>query len=251
VRAIREIWGADSGTNVTKTETFYRDAVMYRYHVRVHPVPPDGLYTSWDYNAGVATRYYNALKPEGVAIDGSNDDVFNIDGTSDTPFFLDLPDPTFDVILPILKWEQVSGAGDTGSLVYVSETKGATSLTNPIVAPYYRDDACFDDGTGDDPVARPWPGEAQADPRVQAAYAGKPCTGRQGAWGSHGVHYLFLGDSDNGFVSPVPIDEVDAQQWQFAVPTATPHAVGEPYANVVRVPLVAVGTTQPNVPAPA
>jgi hypothetical protein len=26
VRAIREIWGADSGTNVTKTETFYRDA---------------------------------------------------------------------------------------------------------------------------------------------------------------------------------------------------------------------------------
>ncbi|HYO60500.1 MAG TPA: hypothetical protein VEU29_01215, partial [Actinomycetota bacterium] len=27
VRAIREVWGADSGTNVTKTETFYRDAI--------------------------------------------------------------------------------------------------------------------------------------------------------------------------------------------------------------------------------
>ena len=48
------MWGADSGTNVTKTETFYRDAIAYRYHVRVHPIPPDGLYTSWDYNRGVA-----------------------------------------------------------------------------------------------------------------------------------------------------------------------------------------------------
>src|SRR5207253_9671059 len=50
VRAIRETWGADSGTNVTKTETCYRDAIAYRYHLRVHPIPPDGLYTSWDYN---------------------------------------------------------------------------------------------------------------------------------------------------------------------------------------------------------
>ena len=53
MRAIREIWGADSGTNVTKTETFYRDAITYRYRVRVHPIPPDGLYTSWDYNHDV------------------------------------------------------------------------------------------------------------------------------------------------------------------------------------------------------
>ena len=47
VRTIRETWGADSGTNVTKTETFYRDAVTYRYRLRVHPIPPDGIYTSW------------------------------------------------------------------------------------------------------------------------------------------------------------------------------------------------------------
>src|SRR4030095_15676279 len=33
VRAIREVWGADSGTNVTKTEAFYRDVITYRYHV--------------------------------------------------------------------------------------------------------------------------------------------------------------------------------------------------------------------------
>ncbi len=79
VRAIREVWGADSGTNVTKTETYYRDAITYRYRVRVHPIPPDGLYTSWDYNRGVAGRHYNMAKPEGVGIDGANDDVRNVD----------------------------------------------------------------------------------------------------------------------------------------------------------------------------
>jgi hypothetical protein len=239
VRAIREVWGADSGTNVTKTETFYRDAVTYRYHLRVHPIPPDGLYTSWDYNHGVAVRYFNALKPQGVAIDGVNDDVGQVDSLAGQPAYFDAPDPTFDLPLALLKWEQVSGSGRNGSLVYVLEDKGATALTNPAVVPYYRDDACFDDGTGDDPVARPWPGEPSTDPRVQAVYGTKPCDQRQGAWGSHGVHFFATHDSDNGFVgTPVPVDEVDAQQWQFAVPTAAPTAVGEPYAEAVRVPLV-------------
>src|SRR3954465_4560064 len=54
VRAIREIWGADSGTNVTKTEYYYRDADVFNYHTRVHPIPPDGLYTDWAYRYGVA-----------------------------------------------------------------------------------------------------------------------------------------------------------------------------------------------------
>jgi hypothetical protein len=57
------------------------------------------------------------------------------------------------------------------------------------------------------------------------------------------MHFFVTHDSDNAFIgSPTPIDEIDAQQWQFAVPTAEPHAVGEPYAQVVRVPLVAVAT---------
>src|SRR5439155_25332924 len=46
VRAIREVWGADSGTNVTKTEYYYRDYYVYRYHLRVRPFPPAGPYTS-------------------------------------------------------------------------------------------------------------------------------------------------------------------------------------------------------------
>lgn len=248
VRAIRETWGADSGTNVTKTETFYRDAIAYRYHVRVHPIPPDGLYTSWDYNHDVADRYYNALKPGGVAVDGMNDDVGHVDGLFGFPAYFDVPDPTFNVPSAILNWEQVAGKGDAGGLVYVVELKGATTLLNPAVVPYYRDDACLDDGTGDDPVPRPWPGEPSTDPRVQDGYSaangGTPyaalaCGQKQGAWGAHGVHYFVTGDTDNA-ASPEVLTEIDAQQWQFAVPLAAPANVGQQYGNVVIAPLVAV-----------
>ena len=253
VRAIREIWGADSGTNVTKTETFYRDAVAYRYRLRVHPIPSDGLYTSWDYNAGVATRYFNALRPDGVEIDGVDDEAYgNIDSIGGKPAFFDAPDATLDVPVALLKWEQVSGAGDSGSLVYVLENKGPTTLTNPTVVPFYRDDACFDDGTGDDPVPRPWPGEPSFDQRVVDAYGDADCEQheKQGAFGSHGIHYFATGDTDNAFVgSPVPLNETDAQQWQFAVPTSAPTAVGEPFAQEVRVPLVAAAVEQTNEPA--
>ena len=243
VRTIREIWGADSGTNVTKTETFWRDVVWHRYRVRVHPIPPDGLYTSWDYNRDVAETYYTAVRPEGVPVDGVNDDVGNVDEVAGRPAFFDAPDPTLDLPLAFDRWEQVAGAGDAGSLVYSFELTGPTTLTNPLVVPYYRDDACLDDGTGDDPVARPWPGEPSTDQRVidgYAAAAGKDpgdleCTDRQGAHGSHGLHFFFTHDSDNAFVgSPVPLNEIDGTQWQFAVPAEAPTNVGEPYGNVVR-----------------
>lgn len=277
VRCLREVWGADSGTNVTKTETFYRDAISYRYHVRVHPIPPDGLYTSWDYNrsAMVPTpqeqadgvpggRYYTALRPQGVPIDGINDDLAQIDSiapvggfclTSDgpqeaengrCPLFFDAADPTFNLPLAFANWEQVSAKGNLGSLVYTFEVKGATSFATPAVVPYYRDDACLDDGTGDDPVIRPWPGEASTDARVVAAYTDRngdgvvACEEKQGAHAAHGIHYFFTGDVDNGFVLGKPTNEIDGLQWQFMVPTAAPVNVGEPYANVSRVPLKAV-----------
>jgi hypothetical protein len=256
VRAIRETWGADSGTNVTKTETFYADAITYRYHLRVHPIPPDGLYTSWDSNHGVAARYFNALHPEGFAIDGVNYDQGNVDGVGPIPAYFDVPDPTFDVPVAAYNWEQVSGVGDTGSLVYLVELKGPTSAENPTVVPYYRDDACLDDGTEDDPVPRPWPGEPSTDPRVRDGYSqengGTPydqlrCDQRQGAWGQNGVHFFFTGDTDNAF-GPKPTTEVDAQQWEFPVPTDVPHAVGEPYAEAVRAPLVVTASRQPSTP---
>ncbi len=81
VRAIRETWGADSGTNVIRRETFYRDEVVQRTWLRVHPIPPlDGIYAQWDFNAGVVDRFHTPGRPQGVPVDGRNDEVFgNLD----------------------------------------------------------------------------------------------------------------------------------------------------------------------------
>jgi hypothetical protein len=251
VRAIREIWGADSGTNVTKTETYYRNADTYRYRVRVHPIPPDGLYTSWDYNKDVAATYYNTVKTAGVPIDGRNDDTGSIDEVpvSGQPAFIDTPDPTFDLVSAVNRPEEVAGKNDNGALVYVFEFKGGTSLENADAVPYYRDDACLDDGTGDDPIARPWPGEAMDDSRVSKAYLdlakskGAPLTLTmdqlkaecqkyetaapwarapfQGAYASHGIHFFVTHDSDNA-QQPVTVNEIDGQQWRYAVSLSAP-----------------------------
>src|SRR4051794_30909272 len=60
VRAGRETWGADSGTNVIRRETFSRDSMTQRNWLRVHVIPPlDGIYAQWDFNAGRMTRFYN------------------------------------------------------------------------------------------------------------------------------------------------------------------------------------------------
>jgi hypothetical protein len=267
VRAIRETWGADSGTNVTKTESFYRDSISYRFHVRVHPIPPDGLYTSWDYNYGVATKYWNQhnqnIKPEGYDINGVNDDQGNVDaiplsqlGQDDFPAFFDAPDPSFSPPSAILSWEEIAGASDFGSLVYIWELTGPSSLTNAVAVPYYRDDACLDDGTGDDPVQRPWPGEATTEQRVKDGYSanagGTPyplltCYQKQGAYASHGLHAFFTHDSDNANV-PEPVDEIDIRQWQFAVPTEAPANIGAPYGQTVVTPLQTAIRPQSNAP---
>ena len=257
VRAIREVWGADSGTNVTKTETYYRDADVYRYHVRVHPIPPDGLYTSWDYNKGVAARYYNLEKPDGVAIDGINDDTGQVDQLPNgNPAYFDGPDPTFDAPSAVDRPEEVAGRDSVGGLVYVFEFKGATSAVNAAAVPYYRDDACLDDGTGDDPVQRPWPGEASTDSRVKAGYEAAnggapysslvcdPAHGKtpfQGAFASHGIHFFATGDSDNATLG-VPTTEIDGQQWRYSVPMTAPTNVISSYAPNVLAPLQAVAT---------
>ncbi|HYN37236.1 MAG TPA: hypothetical protein VEV82_09720, partial [Actinomycetota bacterium] len=119
--------------------------------------------------------------------------------------------------------------------------------------PYYRDDACFDDGTGDDPAPHPHPGdpytpaESDATECYTEAPPGYDGDYRQGAFGSHGIHYFFTGDTDNSF-SPGNTTEIDGQQWQWAVPTASPHSVGDPYAQTAKTPLVATGVLQNSTP---
>jgi hypothetical protein len=276
VRAIREVWGADSGTNVTKTELYYRDADVYNYHVRVHPIPPDGLYTSWDYNPGQVSTYYDLVKPDGVAIDGVNDNVAHVDQlpVSGQPAFLDSCDPTFDVCSAVEKPEEV--AGPNGGLVYQFELTSPHELAGNFAAvPYYRDDACIDDGTGDAPLPRPWPGEATTDSRVKQGYVdywkahGAPATLTyadlacnpsapastpawqrtpfQGAFGQHGLHFFVTQDSDNAF-GPKPVDELDGQQWRFSVPMSTATNVLLPYSQNVSAKLVPVATPYGTLP---
>lgn len=269
VRAIREVWGADSGTNVTKTEIYYRDSYTYQYHVRVHPIPTDGLYTSWDFNYGQVSTYYNKLHQAGVPIDGTNShSVGEVDSLPVTgqPAFVNSCDPTFDICSALDNPEEV--AGSHGSLVFIADPLPTqynylpdqsllphfSTLVNPEVVPYYRDDACFDDGTGDGPVPRPYPGDASTDSKVQNGYVAywkahgapssitysdlkcqpKPSgTGYQtpgandyhtmpfqGAIGEMGLHFFFTADSDNAF-GPVPIDEIDAEQQVYVVPTTS------------------------------
>jgi len=283
VRAIREVWGADSGTNVTKTETYYRDADAYAYHVRVHPIPPDGLYTDWSYRPGVATTYYNVLQQNGVPIDGREDTSLNEVDKLPTgqAAYLNSCDPKFTVCSAIDNPEEIAGPGF--GLVYEFELTGPTGLAGNMAAvPYYRDDACFDDGTGDSPVQRPWPGEASTDDRVRQGYVdywaarGMPTTGNldadyaqlkcqpdkvgdpnvpawqqtpfSGAIGEHGIHFFVTQDSDNAF-GPKNVDEVDGQQWRFSVPMASPTNVTVPYGANVSAKLVPVVTPYPAAPS--
>src|SRR5204863_390816 len=77
VRTLRSTWGADSSTNNVRTEVFYRDEMHQLDNLRVHVIPPgDGIYSQWDFNAGRMATYYNPYVPNGVPIDGQNDEVF-------------------------------------------------------------------------------------------------------------------------------------------------------------------------------
>ncbi|HEV2813496.1 MAG TPA: hypothetical protein VGW10_09615 [Solirubrobacteraceae bacterium] len=188
VRAIRERWGADSGTNVIRRETFYRKEMRQKTWLRVHVIPPlDGIYAQWDFNAGRMTKFFNANKPEGVAVDGRNDEVMgnlddpcqakydaenNPNDTSDLdqqyrslyemfqfcrfPYHLsaDFPDLTHSEPGATLGWSQV--AGPHGTIVdrydaqLASQSPGG-AVQGAFAMPYYRDDSCFDDSTGSDP----------------------------------------------------------------------------------------------------
>jgi hypothetical protein len=259
VRAIRETWGADSGTNVIRRETFYRDEIRQTSYLRVHPMPPlDGIYAQWDFNAGRMTRFYNEMHPNGVAIDGRNDEAFgNFDDpcnerydaneTSDadqgyrsiyeatplcaiSPYHqsIDMTDPTFNGPQAGLEWAVT--AGEHGTIVdsYSIEARDVTPGASQFVAavPYYRDDSCFDDGTGTDPGPRVRLRSSSEEttygdpPQPRECWTpedGVPEEGSrrffQGSIGTHGVHILFVGESDNARLT-LPVTEM-VSDWRI------------------------------------
>jgi len=209
IRVLRETWGAKSGTNVTRLYTLYDRVFRDEFNLRVHPIPPDGIYSMWDHNQGSVSTYYSPAAPNGVPIDGVNDEVFgNLDAGETTPAesHYDIADPTLQPFSPVENWEEV--AGTNGSIVYY--------LHGPrpgpgVITAYYRDDANFDDGSGDNPTAK------------------------QGSFGAHGVHFYATGDTDNlpvGFA----LDEMNVVQAQYML-AGNAGNVGESYASAERFPL--------------
>ena len=151
-----------------------------------------------------------------------NDDVGNVDGVGNFPALFDAPDPTFNPPTALLQWEQVSGAGDAGSLVYIVEIKGATTLVNPPSCRTTATTAASTTAPATIPCRARGRARRASDTRVLNGYcaaAGKPadchvCRTRaesdagplrrrltlgetQGAYGSHGIHYFVTNDTDN------------------------------------------------------
>jgi hypothetical protein len=302
VRAIRETWGADSGTNVIRRETFYRDTMRQKNFLRVHVIPPaDGIYAQWDFNAGKVGRYYNPRNPAGVPIDGQNDEsVGNFDdpcnpywdsmpgrsqldqGYRDMyrqlnfctppcdPAFgsgqclplnryhlsMDVTDPTFNSLNSTLDWSEVAGRNgtivDRYQLDHVTDLSPGGAAQSVFAVPYYRDDSCFDDGTGSDPGPRLIPRSDQ-EPRTyvdangasQKRQCWKPSDGDpagdpkyfQGDIATHGLHILMIAESDNARQT-VPLTEIVAEQRMVFLPGDRGN-VGEQYGRSFEKPLVA------------
>jgi hypothetical protein len=297
VRAIRATWGADSGTNVIRMETFYRDQVRQKTWLRVHVIPPlDGIYSQWDFRAGRMTRYYNPTVPSGVPVDGRNDTVFgnlddpcndnyngnnlgtgvNAPGTplngvdpnqvyrqlyqqamickSGDPYHqsINLSDPTFEGANASLQWNEETGP--YGTIVSRYQLDKATDVTpggtpqSLFATPYYRDDSCFDDGTGSDPGPRMAPGSSNeprtgSDGQPRKCWTpadGVPSPGDdhyfQGDIGTFGLHLLFQLESDNARQT-VPIDEIVSEQRMVMLPGQKPN-VGEQYGREFEKPVV-------------
>jgi hypothetical protein len=280
VRAVRETWGADSGTNVIRRETFYRDEMRMKSWLRVHVIPPlDGIYAQWDMNAARITRFYNSRLPEGVPVDGRNDEVFgNFDDpcnsnydANDTsaldqtyrsayelfqlcrlPYHLsiDVADPTMSDANAALGWSELAGPHGTIVDRYSASVRDLTPGGAPqglVALPYYRDDSCFDDGTGDDPgpKVRKRSGD---EPRTASDGTPRRCWRPedglpegsdhffQGSIGTHGLHLLFLVESDNARQT-VPLNEIVSEQRMVMLP-GDPGNVGERYGRGFEKPLV-------------
>jgi hypothetical protein len=170
---------------------------------------------------------------------------------------INVADPTFEGLNASLQWNET--AGPLGTEVDRYQVDQVTDLTPGGVAqsmlalPYYRDDSCFDDGTGSDPGPRVDPGSSNeprtyVDPSTGATLPRKcwtpadgiPAPGDQqyfqGDIGTHGLHLMFQLESDNAR-QEVPIDEIVSEQRMALLPGQQGN-VGEQYGREFEKPLV-------------
>jgi len=193
VRAVREIQGAASGPLTTVEDIFYRDSWLRNNHLRVHLMPD--VWVFLDYLPPPAPgRYYSETVPAGAPIDG-------------------VPDPPPSESLP--SWEQVSLPG--GTMVLHQWELTPFPYPSPIwpCAPdagitfYGRDEAAFDDESGED----------------------------NAAYGNHGIHLFCTRDTN---LSPYSI-----AQSHILLPPQDPYSpVGAEYAAHEETPLSATADSQ-------
>jgi len=173
---------------------------------------------------------------------------------------IDLADPTFSGPVGTLNWEEVAGPYGTLVTRWTIGQHTAGDAYSLIAQPYYRDDSCFDDGTGGDPgphlhkrgvddgsngtyvdprdgLTKPrvcWT-PADGDPNDTSIGDGRPRKFWQGDIGTHGLHIQLIADSDNAQVA-FPLDEVDSEQRMVVLPGDKGN-VGEMYGRGVEYPL--------------
>jgi hypothetical protein len=116
--------------------------------------------------------------------------------------------------------------------------------------PYYRDDSCFDDGTGSDPGPKLHLRSGD-EPAVASDGTPRRCWHTtdgdpggsdhfyQGSIGTHGLHLLFLVDSDNARQT-VPLTEIVSNWRMVMLPGQQGATAGEEYGRGFEKPLAPV-----------
>jgi hypothetical protein len=170
---------------------------------------------------------------------------------------IDAFDPTFSQPNVELDWGVTSGP--YGSVVdrissEVTDLTPGGAIQSMAAVPYYRDDSCFDGGTGSDPGPRvnlTLDNGIKDDPATAADGTPRRCwhTGDgdpdgsdhfyQGSIGTHGLHLLFQVDSDNARQT-VPLTEIVSNWRMVMLPGQQGAQAGEQYGRALEKPLLPV-----------
>lgn len=162
VRAIRAWVGANSGTVTTREHIMYEQRDDQITHLRVHTIP--GSMDYMVYKAGVPLTYYNCHHPEGVSIDGKDDNL---------PF-----DRT------ACHWEYVTGA--TGTYIRTIELEHDLHNDSSADADDFFRAWYFDSDTPDGTTGSYLTPHYDVGSPAGFSLCSHRTTGQTEAWGTHG-----------------------------------------------------------------